>query len=227
MGSLNKFCQLQTPWDLWRLANQIASSMSDEDLLSRGQDFVQKLQEALVASTFALVFQEHISPVQIRMAKVHEKLLDFELISQENSAFPFELTTAYPPDYKIREEYKNGRRPSFPMHAMTGTPMNPEWIAPVICKKTEKARRIDGFNGHLLVYVNIHGGGPVGRGLEELMDLISDSETIWQSIWLIRGIPDLVSTGTVLLCNSFGLGCEEREWLHIKENNGLKRLVDE
>lgn len=69
--------------------------------------------------------------------------------------------------------------------------------------------------------------GQFGRGLEELMDLISDSETIWQSIWLIRGIPNLVSTGTVLLCNSSGLDCEEREWLHIKDNNGLKRLVDE
>ncbi|MDH3504776.1 MAG: hypothetical protein OEZ41_04485 [Nitrospirota bacterium] len=194
--------------------------MSNEDLLSRGKDFEQKLQEALVASTFALVFQEHISPVQIRMAKVHEKLRDFELISQDNTSFQFEITTAYPPDYKIREEYKNGRRPSFPMQALSGTPMDPEWIAPVICKKTEKARRIDGFNGHLLVYVNIQGGGPSGPGLEKLKDLISDSESIWRSIWLIRGIPDLISTGTVLLCKSYGLGCEEQEWLHIKEING-------
>lgn len=64
--------------------------MSNEDLLSRGKDFEQKLQEAIVASTFALVFQEHISPVHIRMARVHEKLLDFELISQDNTAFQFE-----------------------------------------------------------------------------------------------------------------------------------------
>lgn len=176
--------------------------MSNEDLLSRGKDFEQKLQEALVASTFGLVFQKHISPVHIRMAKVHEKLLDFELISQNDTAFQFEITTAYPPDYKIREEYKNGRRPSFPMQALSGTPMNPEWIAPVICKKTEKARKINDFNRHLLVYVNIHGGGPVGLGVEELKDLILDAESIWQSIWLIRGIPDLASTGTVLLCNS-------------------------
>lgn len=220
MGSLNKFCQLQAPRDLWRLAKQAASPMSNEDLLSRGKDFEQKLQEALVASTFALVFQEHLSPVQIRMAKVHEKLHDFELITQDNTGFQFEITTAYPPGYKIREEYKNGRRPSFPMQALSGNPMDPEWIAPVICKKTEKARRIDGFNGHLLVYVNIQGGGPSGPGLEKLKNLISDSESIWQSIWLIRGIPDLTSTGTVLLCNSFGLGCAERIWLQINEING-------
>jgi len=37
---------------------------------------------------------------------------------------------------------------------------------------------------------------------------------------LIRGIPDLISTGTVLLCKSYGLSCEEQEWLHIKEING-------
>ncbi|MEX2492264.1 MAG: hypothetical protein WD425_10935 [Nitrospirales bacterium] len=206
---------LQAPWDLWCLAKQTASPMSNEDLLSRGKDFKQKLQETLVAFTFALVFQEHISPVQIRMAKVHEKLLDFELISQKDTSLKFEITTAYPPDYKIREEYKNGRRPFFPMQALSGTLMKPEWIAPVICKKTEKARRIDGFNGHLLVYVNIQGGGPVGRGLEELKDLISDSESLWRSIWLFRGIPDLAATGTVLLCNSYGLLCEEWDWLHI------------
>ena len=217
---LNKFCMLQAPWDLWCLAKQTASPMSNEDLLSRGKDFEQKLQEALVASTFALVFQEHISPVQIQMAKVHEKLLDFELISQDDTTFHFEITTAYPPDYKIREEYKNGRRPSFPMQALCGTQMDPEWTAPVICKKTEKARRINGFNGNLLVYVNIQGGGPSGPGLEKLKDLISDSESIWRSIWLIRGIPDLASTGTVLLCNSYGLFCEERNWLHINEING-------
>lgn len=220
MGSLNKFCQLQSPWDLWRLANQIASSMSNEGLLSRGKDFEQKLQETLVASAFALVFQQHIAPVQIRMAKVHEKLRDFELISQDNTGFQFEITTAYPPDYKIREEYKNAKRPPFPMQALSGTPMDPEWIAPVICKKTEKARKIDGFKGHLLVYVNIQGGGPSGPGLEKLKDLISDSESVWRSIWLIRGIPDLISTGTVLLCNFYGLGCEEQEWLHIKEIDG-------
>lgn len=124
MGSLNKFCQLQTPRDLWHLANQIASPMSNENFLSRGKDFEQKLQEALVASTFALVFQEHISPVQIRMAKVHEKLLDFELISQDNTAFQFEITTAYPPDYKIREEYKNGRSPLF----LCKHSLEPPWI---------------------------------------------------------------------------------------------------
>lgn len=101
------------------------------------------------------------------------------------------------------------------MQALSGTPMDPEWIAPVICKKTEKAWRIDEFNGHLLVYVNIQGGGPSGPGLEKLKDLISDTESTWRSLWLIRGIPDLISTGTVLLCNPYGLSCAEQEWLHI------------
>lgn len=106
------------------------------------------------------------------------------------------------------------------MQALSGIPMDPKQIAPVIWKKTEKARKIEGFNGHLLVYVNIQGGGPSGPGLEKLKDLISDSESIWRSIWLIRGIPDLISTGTVLLCNPYSLSCAEQEWLHIKEIYG-------
>ncbi len=207
---LDKFYRLQDPLDLWNLAKQTQSAMSAEDFLSRGKDFEQKVQEALVASTFSLGFQKYISPVQIQMKKVHEELLDFELQSREGPAFEFEITTTYEPGYKIREEYKNGKRPKVPERAFSGDPVKAEWIAPVIRTKTEKARKIKDFNRHLLVYQNISGGG---TDLERLKKLIPGSESIWRSIWLIVGVPDLVAM--VLLCNTHGFSCAEREWLLI------------
>lgn len=209
---LDKFYQLQDPRDLWNLAKQTTSVMSNEDLLSRGKDYEQKLQEAILASTFALGFQKHISPVQIRMARVHAPLLDFEMVSQDDTIFKFEIVMAVLPERKLREEYQDGKRPKISPRAFSAEPADPERIASVIRNKTERARRIDWFNGHLLVYQNIPGGGP---DLERLKKLISDSESIWQSIWLIVGVPDLA--GMVLLCNSYGFPCAERDWLLINE----------
>ena len=186
--------------------------MSNEEFLSRGNDVKQKLQEALVASTFSLGFQKHISPVKIRMVKVHEKLLDFELTYQGNMLSKFELVMALPPSRKLRKDYQDGKRPQIPNTASFSDPVNPEWIASMICKKTEKARNIDGFTGHLLVYQNICGGK---TDFKRLTELIADSESIWQSIWLIKGVPDQASM--VLLCNLYGFPCVEREWLNINQ----------
>lgn len=209
---LKNFHQFQNPHDLWNLAKKTESALTAEQFLSRGKDSEQKLQEALVASTFSIGFQKYLFPVEIRMVEVHKPFLDFELKSRDGVIFEFETTTAYEPEYKIREEYMDGKRPQIPIRAFSGEPVKPEWIAPFIQSKTEKVKKLKElpgeFNRHLLVYQNISGGG---TDLERLKQLISGSESIWESIWLIIGIPDLVAM--VLVCNAHGFSCAEGKWL--------------
>lgn len=211
----DKLFEFQDPQNFFNLVNKITSPISDEDLLSRGKDDEQKLQEALVASPFALGFQKYISPIQIRMATVQKNLMDFELLSSDNTTLEFEIVMVLPPNRKLREEYQKGKQPEIAMAEFSGKPINPEWVASQIRQKTEKAMRSDRFNGHLLVYMNVSGGTP---DLLEVKRLISDSESIWQSIWLIRGVPDMAVM--VLLYNSHGFCCVVNDWLQINGING-------
>jgi len=210
----NNFYRFQDPSDLWNLAKKVESVLTAEQFLSRGKDSEQKLQEALVASTFSIGFQKYLFPVEIRMVEVHKPLLDFELKSRDGVVSEFEITTAYEPKYKIREEYMDGKIPQIPIRAFSGEPVRPEWIAPFIQSKTEKAKKLKDlpgeFNRQLLVYQNISGGG---TDLERLKQLIPGSESIWQSIWLIVGVPDLVAM--VLVSNAHGFSCTEGKWLFI------------
>jgi hypothetical protein len=49
-----------------------------------------------------------------RMARINEEALDLEAMGTDGIIHPFEITTAYPPDYRIRERYKNGKQPEIP-----------------------------------------------------------------------------------------------------------------
>jgi hypothetical protein len=210
-NDITEFKCWQSPLELWNLAKRVQASMSSEKFLSRGRDFVQKVQEALVASTFALCFAGLVSPVQIRMSKIHQPLLDFELFPTNYSTkYEFEIVAAYEPDYKIRLKYRDGKRPKMPYKAFSGEPVNPEWVAEEILKKTERVKKAGekGANHHLLVYQNIHGGP---TDLEQLRQLVANTESVWTSIWIISGAP---SWGWItLLFNSSGFKCPSMQWL--------------
>ncbi len=173
--------------DLRRLAVRTQLRMSNEAFLSKGGSREQKIQEALVGATFLCVFQRIVSPVMGRMAKINEEALDMEATGLEGTSYPFEITTAYPPDYRILERYKNGKQPEIPRSAFTGEPKPAEWIASAIINKTVKIRG-KGMRRHLIVYDNIAGGT---TDLWRLPSLLEDAAVEWDSIWLITGVPDI------------------------------------
>jgi hypothetical protein len=214
LPDVSEFYHWQSPRELWSLAMQTQASMSNEAFLSRGRDFEQKLQETLVASTFALGFIEPVAPVEIRMARVHEEMLDFELKSASGTSYEFEIVTAYPTGYKIREEYRDEKRPKLLDDWMEGISADPEFVAQRIRSKTEKAMR-KRFNRHLLVYQNIPGRG--ATDIQQLVRLVSGAESVWQSIWLIMGIPDIGTTGIALLYPAPNFKFPAGEWLGYRE----------
>ena len=140
----------QDPLALRQLAVRAQSEMSNEAFLSKGGSREQKIQEALVGSTFLSVFCRVVSPVLGRMAKINEEALDMEALGNDGAISLFEITAAYAPDYRIRQEYKGGNRPEIPQSAFTGKPIPAGWIASPILNKTEKIRG-KGIRRHLLV----------------------------------------------------------------------------
>lgn len=72
-----------------------------------------------------------------------------------------------------------------------------------------------GLQRHLLVYQNIPGRG--ATDLQQLMLRVPDVESVWQSIWLIMGIPDIGTTGIALLYPSPDFKFPAGEWLSYYE----------
>lgn len=177
----------QPPLALRQLAVRAQSEMSNEAFLSKGGSREQKIQEALVGSTFLSVFGRVVSPVLGRMAKINEEALDMEAIGVDGAISPFEITTAYVPGYRIRQEYKDENRPEIPQSAFIGEPIPAKWVASPILNKTEKIRG-KGIRRHLLVYNNIYGGT---TDLRRLPQLLGNAQNDWDSIWLIAGVPDI------------------------------------
>ncbi|MBY0249543.1 MAG: hypothetical protein K2Q17_17975 [Nitrospiraceae bacterium] len=194
----------QHPLALRRLAIEAQLEMSDEAFLSRGGSREQKIQEALVGSTFLLVFRRIVWPVLGRMAKINEEALDMEAIGGNGTISSFEITAAYVPGYRIRQAYKDGNRPEIPQSAFTGNPISAEWVASSILNKTEKIRG-KGMRRHLLVYNNISGGT---TDFHRLPSLLGNAKDEWDSIWVIAGIPD--SGYVALVANSIGLKSDLR-----------------
>ena len=200
----SKFNLWQRPRELRDLAVKAQANISAEAFLSRGGDFEQKIQEVLVGTSFAMLFHKIVFPVRVRMAQIHEEATDIELRSGDGVTYPFEITTVYPPGYKIRLEYRDGRRPVISKRAFSGEPIPAEWIADAIVNKTNKVRG-KGLRRHLLVYNNISGGT---TNLWRLPQLLCGAEGIWDSIWIIAGIP---YCGWIsLVSNEAGLKVSER-----------------
>ena len=195
----------QHPSALLRLAVKTQSEMTCEAFLSRGGSLEQKIQEALVGATFLSIFQRLVSPVMGRMARINEETLDIEARTANGTIYQLEITTAYPPGYKIREAYRNGSKPEIPQSAFAGEPISAEWVATTILRKTAKVEK-KRLNRHLLVYQNIFGGVP---DLRRLRKLISGVESIWASVWLISGVPEW--GGVALLRNTHGFNWSTKE----------------
>ncbi len=195
------------PRDLWDYVTQVQENISDEDLMNRAGASYQKLKEAIVASTFAVGFNELINPVQVRMA--NDELLDFELQDRKTEeVLEFEIVMAIEPGRRPGLEYRDGQRPQMPARAISGEPIDARWIAPFIDKKTQKARAKNINWRHLLVYQNISGGQTDSK---KLLEFVPGTEKTWQSIWLIVGVPD--RSFMVLISNAVGFPCDLHKWL--------------
>jgi hypothetical protein len=197
----------QHPLALRRLAMKTQSEMTCEEFLSRGGSREQKIQEALVGATFLSIFHQIVLPVMGRMARINEEALDIEARTADGIIYQFEITTVYPPGYKIREAYRNGSKPEIPQSAFTGDPVSAGHVATTILKKTAKVKK-KRLNRHLLVYQDISGGAP---DLTLLRKLVSGVESVWASVWIISGVPDW--GGVVLLSNTHGFNWPTKEWL--------------
>src|SRR5256885_2115356 len=92
-------------------------------ILSKGGSREQKIQEAIVGATFLSIFQRLVSPVMGRMARINEEALDIEARTVDGVIYQFEITTAYPPGYRIREAYRNGSKREIPWSAFPGEPI--------------------------------------------------------------------------------------------------------
>lgn len=206
LPDISEFSQWQNPRALLNTATSIADRISDADLMNRAGEFYQKTKEALVASTFAAGFTLGVKPVLVKMA--HERLLDFELSVSDGQKYEYEIVMALEPGRKPGWEYQDGNRPVSGWRAFSGQPVPPQWIAPSIWKKMEKAKRYGIYHRHLLVYQNIQGGAP---DLRSLKALVGDANPIWASVWLITGVPDW--GGVALLSNRHGFSWPEMEWL--------------
>lgn len=179
--------------------------MSDEVFLSRGGDIEQKIQEALVGATFSWGFYHLVTAVKAQMAAIHKEALDIELRSNAGCLYSFEITAAHPPGYQIRLAYRGGKRPEISPRAFSGEPIPAEWLASAIINKTNKVRG-KSLRRHLLVYNNISGGT---NDLWRLPQLLLGSEKVWDSIWIITGVPDC--GWIALVSNSAGLEIPMRE----------------
>lgn len=197
--------QLQKARDLLDMVTGIDNHVSAEDLMNKAGEFYQKIKEALVASPFAAGFALLVKPVLIKMA--HGQMLDFELHSMGGQKYEFEIVMSIEPDRKPGLEYRNGSRPITPRRAFSGEQFPPEWITKDLWKKTEMAKEGQVSHRHLLIYQNIAGGLP---DLGRLRSLCAGAESVWASVWLISGVPDM--GWIALLFNRDGFACPEAKW---------------
>lgn len=205
----SRLFQLQQPRDLLATVTSIADEVTDEDLMNRAGEFYQKTKEALIAATFATIFDYAVMPILVKM--VHEKIQDFELsdFSDFNGQkYEYEIVMALEPGRKPGLEYRDGRKPIPSLPALSGKSVSAEWIVKVIQKKTELAQKNKFDHRHLLVYQNIQGRAP---DLRQLKALVGDANSVWASVWLISGVPDW--GGVALLSNRHGFSWPEMEWL--------------
>ena len=209
--------QSQKPRALLGTATSIADQISSEDLMNRAGEFYQKTKEALVASTFAAGFALGIEPVLVKMA--HKRMLDFELNGFDGQKYEYEIVMSLEPGRKPGLEYRDAKKPVTPWRAFSGEPVPAEWVAKVIRKKTDLAKKNQIYHRHLLVYQNISGGAP---DLRQLKALVGHAKSVWASMWLISGVP--AWGGIALLSNRYGFDWPTMEWfsyVNAKEGKGF------
>ncbi|MBI4002678.1 MAG: hypothetical protein HY348_12960 [Nitrospira defluvii] len=135
-------------------------------------------------------------------------LKDFE-IERNRSIHEFEVTVAFEPDYKIRQEYRDGQSPEIPGYASSGDPNDPKWLSGAVQKKTQKACKAHWkTKRHLVVYQCMWGGLP---NLGDLRILCDEADRVWASVWVISGVP--FAGGVGLLFNAYGCDWPMMDWL--------------
>ena len=184
--------------------------MKIDEEISRGDLIVgvdqHKFREAIPASTFAVWFSGSIDPIQVRMRD--ERALDFELRTNDNHSYGFELVTAYEDGRKPGAEHRRLSDDSLEViKKVSITPVDLGSIVKCIGHKTQDIRSLC-VRRHLLVYCSIVGGG---IDVEQLRREVTTHGPSWESIWLIRGVPD--TSFVALLCNECAFKCPEDKWL--------------
>lgn len=205
------FFSWYNPLTMWDRAMTIDALLSRGDLIGGADLRLHKFREVLPVSTFATGFCQLIHPVQVRMKD--EKSLDFELQADDKHNYEFELVTAYEDRRKPGDEHRNLSDDSLEVIKKPSVePLDLRPIAQQVIKKTKKLIALKAkdlkVRRHLLVYCSIVGGGIDEKKLYEEVATYGLS---WESIWLIRGVPD--TSFMALLCNSFGFKCPMGEWL--------------
>ena len=104
------------------------------------------MQQAVITSTFALCYEKRFTEAMVRMTEPYTPFKDFELLANDVN-HEFEVTTAYKPRYRIREEWR-GQRPAISPEAHSGKPVPPAWLASTVMKKTSKALRTKLLGDH-------------------------------------------------------------------------------
>jgi len=194
------------PLTMWERAMTIDALLSRGDLIGGADPRLHKFREVLPVSTFATGFCQLIHPAQVRMKD--EKSLDFELQADDKHNYEFELVTAYEDGRKPGAEHRNLSDDS--LEVIKKPSAEPIDLRPIVQQVIKKTKRDIDLNvrRHLLVYCSIVGGGIDEKNLYEEVATYGLS---WESIWLIRGVPD--TSFMALLCNSFGFKCPMGEWL--------------
>ena len=205
LNSTNFFSRYN-PLTMWDRAMTIDALLSRGDLIGGADPRLHKFREVLPVSTFATGFCQLIHPVQVRMKD--EKSLDFELQADDKHNYEFELVTAYEDGRKPGAEHRNLSDDS--LEVIKKPSVEPIDLRPIVQQVIKKTKRVIDLNvrRHLLVYCSIVGGGIDEKNLYEEVATYGLS---WESIWLIRGVPD--TSFMALLCNSFGFKCPMGEWL--------------
>ena len=200
------FFSWYNPLTMWDRAMTIDALLSRGDLIGGADRRLHKFREVLSASTFATGFCQLIHPVQVRMKD--EKLLDFELQADEKHSYEFELVTAYEVRRRAGDEHRNLSDDS--LEVIKKPSVEAIDRRPIVQQVIEKTKKIKDLNvrRHLLVYCSIVGGG---IDAQKLCKEVASYGPSWESIWLIRGVPD--TSFMALLCNSFGFKCPMGEWL--------------
>jgi hypothetical protein len=197
------------PRIMWDRAMTVDALLSRGDLIDDSRS--HKFREVLSASTFATGFCHLVRPVQVRMKD--EELLDFELQADDKHNYEFELVTAYEDGRKPGDEHRNLSDDS--LEVIKKPSVEPIDLRPIVQQVIKKTKKLIDLKAkdlnvrrHLLVYCSIVGGRIDEKSLYE--EVAKDGLS-WESIWLIRGVPDL--SFMALLCNSFGFKCPMGEWL--------------
>ena len=218
---VTKLFRWQHPFELHRTAAYAQSMLSNEDFLSLGGEYEQKIQEARVGSIFSCGLSRALGPLQVRMAPYCERMLDMELETSFGELCQFEITTAFLPDYKIRLAYRNGKCLEISHRVFSGESVDPQWLAGPIGRKTKKMLRMcssgEQMERHLLVYQSFSGGA---ADLKKVMALCGYLDSVWESVWIISGVPHW--GGIALLSNRYGFDWPTMEWVsYVNAKEGM------